>query len=70
VFNIRERLCNNCRAKPISITHLSVCVWRCAYGCGHVHACSLAYPANNAYVPYCDVICGPSGSNIFTDIIS
>ena len=32
--------------------------------------CSLTYPACKAYVPCCDVICGPSGSNIFFDIIS
>ena len=37
---------------------------------GRVYACSLAYPARNAYAPYCDVICGPSGSTIFFDIIS
>ena len=38
--------------------------------CVCVHACSLAYPARHAYAPYCDVICGPSGSIIFFDIIS
>jgi hypothetical protein len=32
-------------------------------------ACSFAYPACNAYAPYCDVIYGPSGSTIFFDII-
>ena len=28
-----------------------------------VSACSLAYPACNSYAPYCNVICGPSGSH-------
>jgi hypothetical protein len=42
-----------------------------ALGRVHVHArvCSLAYPAFNAYAPYCDVICCPSGSTMFLDII-
>jgi hypothetical protein len=35
-----------------------------------VRACSLAYPACNAYTSYCDVICGPSGFTMFFDIIS
>jgi hypothetical protein len=35
-----------------------------------MRACSLAYPASNAYAPYCGVICGTSGSTIFFDIIS
>ena len=38
--------------------------------CMSVHACSLAYPACNAYAPYCDVICGPSSPTTFFDIIS
>jgi hypothetical protein len=38
--------------------------------CMVVRSCSLAYPACNAYAPYCDVICGFSGSTIFFDIIS
>jgi hypothetical protein len=36
----------------------------------HVRECSLAYPACNMYAPYCDIICGPSGSTIFFDITS
>ena len=28
-------------------------------------SCNLAYPACNAYVPYCDVICGRLASPIF-----
>ena len=35
-----------------------------------VRACNLAYPTCNSYAPYCDVICGFSGSTIFFDIIS
>jgi hypothetical protein len=31
----------------------------------HARACSFAYPACNACAPYCDVICGPSGSTTF-----
>jgi hypothetical protein len=38
--------------------------------CMRVSSCSLAYPACNSYAPYCDVICGPSSSAIFFDIIS
>jgi hypothetical protein len=30
-----------------------------------VRACSLTYPACKSYEPYCDVICGPSGSTMF-----
>jgi hypothetical protein len=33
--------------------------------CMRVRACSFAYPACYSYAPYCDVICGPSGSTIF-----
>ena len=36
----------------------------------YVRVCSLPYPACNSYAPYCDVICGPSGSTAFLDIIS
>ena len=28
-------------------------------------ACSLAYPACNAYAPHCDVTCGPSDPTIY-----
>jgi hypothetical protein len=35
----------------------------------HVRACSLAYPACNAYAPYCDVFCGPSGYTTFFEVI-
>ena len=38
--------------------------------CMRIRAYSLANPARNAYAPYCDVICGPSMSTIFFDIIS
>jgi hypothetical protein len=38
--------------------------------CMRVHACSLAYPACNAYAPYCDAICGLSGSTRIVNIIS
>jgi hypothetical protein len=38
--------------------------------CACVRACSLVYTAYNSYAPYSDVICGPSGSTIFFDIIS
>jgi hypothetical protein len=38
--------------------------------CMRVRACSLANPARNAHAPYCDVICGPSVSTTFFDIIS
>ena len=42
----------------------------CDQARGRVRTCSLAYPTFNAYAPYCDVICGSSGSTIFFDIIS
>jgi hypothetical protein len=41
-----------------------VFVWVC------MRACNLAYPARKAYVPYCDIIYGSSGSTIFFDVIS
>ena len=52
------------------------CVRACVWVPGRVGACmriraySLASPARNAYEPYCDVICGPSGFTILFDIIS
>jgi hypothetical protein len=60
------------RGKAVSITFFFVCV-RVPRRVGvymRVRACSLAYPACIAYAPYCDVICGPSGSTTFFDIIS
>jgi hypothetical protein len=60
--------------------YICVCACVSAYGrlcvpcsvsvCTRVRAYSLAYPAYNAYAPYCDVICGLYGSTIFFDIIS
>jgi hypothetical protein len=47
-----------------------VCECLGAWACTCVRACSLAYPARNLYAPYCDVICGLSGSTTFFDIIS
>jgi hypothetical protein len=64
----RVRLTIVAVGKAISITYLRVCVrvcvcvggcsvaWECT--CARVNAYSLAYPACNAYAPYCDVICG------------
>jgi hypothetical protein len=48
------------------------CMWvrRRVGVCMSVSACSLANPARNAYAPCCDVICGPSDSTQFFDIIS
>jgi hypothetical protein len=43
---------------------------RCTDMCMHRHTRSLAYPACNSYVPYCDVICGPSVYTTFFNIIS
>jgi hypothetical protein len=42
----------------------------CVCAGARVRACSLAYQACKSYAPHCDVICGPSGSTIFFDIIS
>ena len=62
------------------VLNISLCVRVCARAnervpgsvgvCMRVRACSCVYPACNSYAPYCDVICGPSGSNSFFDIIS
>jgi hypothetical protein len=64
---------NHCsRRKTINIKHLCVCL-RVSKPVGvrmRLRACSLAYPESNSYAPYCDVICGPSNSTIFFDIIS
>ena len=63
-----------CHGKAINITYLCVCVVALACveerGRVQVRACSLAYPACNAYAPHCDVICGPSGATKFADIMS
>jgi hypothetical protein len=40
----------------------------CVGVCMSMRACSLAYPACNAYTPYCDVIFDPSSSTIFSGI--
>ena len=64
----------------MSITYRSVCacvrvracMWvRGRVGvCMRINACCFANPACNAYAPYCGVICGPSGSTKFFDVIS
>jgi hypothetical protein len=48
--------------------HACMKVPKCMGMSMHVRACSLAYPASNAYAPYCDVICGPSVSTFFNII--
>jgi hypothetical protein len=61
-----------------TVLHTCVCVCVRARVCAcvpgrigmRVRAYSLAYPACNACAPYCDVICGPSVSTTFFDIIS
>ena len=67
---------NCCGGKAINIQYLCVCVCERererasvlvdARFLGRVHACSLAYPACNAYAPYCDVCCGPSGFTTYS----
>ena len=55
-----------------------VCVcalaWLCACAqarvCMLMRECSLAFQACNSYAPCCDVLCGPSGYTIISDIIS
>jgi hypothetical protein len=71
---------HSCRGKAIRVTYLSaivcarvrMCGYRgaWAYACTHWRTCRLAQPAYNAYKPYWDVICGPSGSITFCDIIT
>jgi hypothetical protein len=59
------------------VLFVGLCVHRCACMwvpgrmgvCMRASACNLANPARNAYAPYCDVICGPSVSIKFFDII-
>ena len=52
--------------------YIFVCVCVCVRMCARtrMRARSLDYPACNSYSPYCDVICGTSGSTMFFDIIS
>ena len=56
------------------ITYLFVCARERGYvrECpgSWPRACSLVYPACNAYAPYCVAICGLSGSTKFFGIIS
>ena len=66
-----------CCGKAINITYWPVCeclrVYACMWVPERVGVCMRACLANlarNAYAPYCDVICGPSVSTIFFDIIS
>ena len=59
---------NCCHGKALNFTYL--CVFARVGVCMQVHACSLAHTACNWYAPYCDVICGFSGSTIFFDISS
>jgi hypothetical protein len=63
---------NCCRGKALYYLFVCVCMWvtRSVGICMRIRACNLAYPACNAYAPYCDVICGPSISTTFFDIIS
>ena len=49
---------------------LCVCVCVCVGARVRVVACNLAYPECNAYTPYCDVICGSSGSISYFGIIN
>ena len=48
----------------------SLCVHVGTRACECTHAYSLTNLAHNAYAIYCDIICGPSVSNIFFYIIS
>ena len=79
--NIQERSLNHCYCgKAISIIYWPVCACACVRACMwviervgvcvRIRACSLATPARNAYVQYCVVICGPSVSTEFSDIMS
>jgi hypothetical protein len=63
----------------LSLIYLSVCTrarasvqagMRSVSVCKRVSECTRAKPARNAYAPYCDVICGPSFSTIYFEIIS
>jgi hypothetical protein len=77
--NAEARSRNNSCEKVGSITYFCVCVGMHARACTwvsgrvdvcmRIRACSLANPACNAYAPYCDVICGPSVSATFFDIV-
>jgi hypothetical protein len=69
-----------CCEKAVSIIYWSVCAYLRVRAymrvpgrvgvCMRISAHSLANPARNAYAPCCHVICGPSVSTKFFDIIS
>jgi hypothetical protein len=70
--------CRRRKARSITYWSLSVCMCVCACACARervwlpesvcvcmrLRACSLAYPACNAYGPYRDVICGRWSSTV------
>ena len=60
---------NFCHGKLINITYSSVSVrerMRVRIRVhGRVRTCNLTYSVCYAYAPYCDVICGPTGSTTF-----
>ena len=69
--NTEVRSRNNCCCgKPINLTYFSPCASVRVRVCESPGACSVRYQACYVYAPYCDVICSPSGSTIFFDIIS
>jgi hypothetical protein len=59
-----------CLGNAIIIICSFVWVSECMGMCTRVLACGLAYPACNAYAPYCIVTCGLSGSTKFFQIIN
>ena len=63
--NTEARLLITVAVEKQSVLHTRLCVCMRT----HMQACSLAYPACNACVPYRDIMCGPSGSTTFFDII-
>jgi hypothetical protein len=68
--NIEERSQIIVAEKMQNVLHISVhaCVWMPGFVgvCMSVRVCSLAYPACNAYTPYCNVICGPLWLHYFS----
>jgi hypothetical protein len=70
---ILRRVCELLLPWKTNTYYIFMCVCVRARDRGRVHAlcaCSLAYPACNSLAPYRDVICSPSSSATFFDIIS
>ena len=62
--------CLCARARVRACAWVLACVTGRVAVCMCMRVCSHAYPACNAYAPYCEVLRDPSGSTIFFDVIN